>query len=334
MKCFFRKLILCTIALAVLCVTGAGAEWKELYDDQFAQQFQLKSLKERMLSSSVEMDNKLYSLMGDGTVYSCDLATSQFEIISRVAAFPDVDMEKPYRTQDKATKEALANAVTRLIPSADDSHILYGLNQMTGALGRIDEEGVHFQETTIDSSVFFYDKSDYPERLFKAPEIKNGYLEGYTVLDPEANACLTWLSFSLADGSCTKVNLPGAFQICRWKDDYLLAAVLKDGKAELVVYDKDGKEMDVLGIALPNEDEIKGTSFYDLTETAGPLAYDESSGMIYYLDNQHLWKSNGTETFEAVDGPADNMLIEALNMIVSSDGNTIVYGMKSRTDFQ
>lgn len=334
MKCFFRKLILCAMVLAVLCITAAGAEWKELYDDQFAQQFQLNSLKQRMPSSSVEMDNKLYSLMGDGTVYSCDLETLKFAIVSRVAAFPDVDMEKPYRTLDETTKKTIVNAVTRLIPSADDSHVLYGLNQMTGALGQIDENGVHFQETKMDSSVFFYDKSDYPERLFKIPEINNGCMEGYTVLDPEADACITWLSFSLADGSCTKVDLPGAFQICRWKDDCLLAAVLRDGKTELVVYDKEGNLVDSLGIALPDEDQIKGTTFYDLTETAGPLAYNENSGVIYYLDNQHLWRSNGTEAFEPVDEPASNMLIDALNMIISSDGNTIVYGMKSRTDFQ
>ena len=56
--------------------------------------------------------------------------------------------------------------------------------------------------------------------------------------------------------------------------------------------------------------------------------------VIYYLDNQHLWRSNGIEAFEPVDEPASNMLIDALNMIISSDGNTIVYGMKSRTDFQ
>ncbi len=334
MKCFFRKLILCAMALTVLCVASAGAEWKELYDDQFAQQFQLNSLKERMLSSSVEMDNKLYSLMGDGTIYSCDLATWQFEIISQVAVFPDVDMEKPYRTLDEETKKAIANAVTRLIPSTDDSHILYGFNQMTGALSRIDEDGVYFQETRMDPSVFFYDKSDYPERLFKAIEIKDGYLEGYTVLDPDAYTCITWLSFSLTDGTCTKTDLPGAFQVCRWKDNRLLAAVLRDGKTELVIYDKEGNEVNTLGIALPDEDQIKGTSYYDLTESAGPLAYDDNSGAIYYLDNQHLWRSNGTEAFEPVDGPAGNMLIDTLNMIISSDGNTIVYGMKSRTDFQ
>ncbi len=317
-----------------LCIAGAGAEWKELYDDQFARQFQLNSLKERMLSSSVEMDNKLYGLMGDGTIYSCDLATWQFDIFSRVAAYPDVDMEKPYQTLDEATKKAIANAVTRLVPSTDDSHTLYGLNLMTGALGRIDEDGVHSQDTRIDSSVFFYDKSDYPERLFMIPEIKNGYLEGYTVLDLDAYTCITWLSFSMTDGTCTKTELPGAFQVCRWKDNHLLAAVLRDGKTELVIYDKEGNEVDTLGIALPDKDQIKGTSFYDLTKAAGSLAYDDNSGAIYYLDNQHLWKSNGTEAFEPVDRPAGNMVIPTLNMMISSDGNTIVYGMKSRTDFQ
>lgn len=333
-KCFFRKIILYAMTLAVLCVASAGAEWRELYDDQFAKQFQLNSLKERMLSISVEMGNKLYSLMEDGTIYSCDLTTWQFENMSRVAVFPDVDMEKPYQTLNEATKKAIENAVTKLIPSADDSHTLYGLNQMTGAIGQIDEDGVHFQETRMDSSVFFYDKSDYPERLLKALEIKNGHLEGYTVLDPNANTCITWLSFSLIDGTCIKTDLPGAFQVCRYKDNHLLAVVFEGGKTRFVIYDKEGNEVDALGIALPDEDQIKGTTFYDLTEMAGPLTYDDNTGAIYYLNRQHLWKSNGIEAFEPVDGPAGNMLIDGLDMIISADGNTIVYGMKSRTDFQ
>ena len=324
MKTWIKAFPALALAVVLLCMASAQAVWTEPYGDSFAALFQLKSIREQISVSTALIGTRLYSLTGKGTVFSFDAQTREYEEFSRVPAFPSVDLEIPLARQSAADRKAMEDGVSQLVAGTDGSG-LYGINRMTGAVGLIDREGIHYQEVRLDTSPFFAPGSDYPEYPLYLPEIRNGILDGYIIRDPDGSPCLTWLSFSLEDGTCVTAELPGAFGLCRWKEDQLLAAVRKGSDAyELAVCDRQGTRLGALETDLAAVIEDKSASLADLTETEGRMAWSEADQTLYYMNAQSLWKSTDDAGFEQIDRSATPFL-SGQSLLTSPDGKLLVF---------
>ncbi len=297
MKKLISRFLLLVLSICLLVCTTARAEWSELFDDSFAEQFQLNSLRDRIITGCAMDGSVVYGMTDKGTVYTYDGATAQYALFAQPPAQPEVDFEKKPST---AIKQAMGEAVNYLL--FDENHELYGFNATTGLLGRIDEDGVHWQGTAMDTTVFYHAGGDYPEISFCQPQIMGDRLEGWILPDEDGTSC-TWVSFSLADGSCTATEIPGAFQLCAYQEDTLLALVLtKDKTMALNVYDRSGAYVRSYEGMLPTLQAGDAATVFDLQGIVGALAYDVSSDTVYLMDETHLYVSRDGGSFEALDG--------------------------------
>ena len=297
MRKLMKRLVILVSLLCLLVCAAAQAEWAELYDDPFAQQFQLNSLKERIVVCCAVDDSVIYGMTAKGAVYAYDCEAETFVLFTQLPAQPEVDLEKK---PSAATKQAMEEAVYYLL--LDENHVLYGFNPTSGLLGTVDANGIHWQDTAVDTSLFYRPGGYYPEIGFCQPHVVGDRLEGWIVPDEDGTSC-TWLSFSLTDGSCTATEIPGSFQLCAYRDDTLLALVLTESQTiGLNVYDHEGAYVRSYEGTLPSLQAEDGATVFDLQSIVGALAYDAASNTVYLMDETHLYRSKDGGSFEALEG--------------------------------
>ncbi|MDO4838688.1 MAG: hypothetical protein Q4B32_09905 [Clostridia bacterium] len=297
MRKMMKRLAVLVPLLCLMVCAAAQAEWSELFGDAYAQQFQLSSLKDQIVTCYAMDGHTVYGMTAKGAVYTYDCETAAYALFTQLPAQPDIDFEKK---PSEATKQAMGEAVSYLL--FDENHELYGFNSTTGLLGKVDANGIQWQDTAVDTSVFYNPGGYYPEISFCQPQIIGDRLEGWIVPDIDGTSC-TWVSLSLTDGSCTATEIPGAFQLCRYRDDTLLALVLtKDKTMALNVYDRSGACVRSYEGALPALQAGDAATVFDLQSIAGALAYDAASGTVYLMDESHLYVSRDGGAFEALEG--------------------------------
>ena len=294
-----RRIVAMTIAICALCFSTAQAEWGELFGDSFAQQFELTALSSWVVNSLAVSQNTVYSMMGNGRIYTYDTISRQYSVFSQVTPFPSIDLDIPLAGQDSATQSAMAAGITKIITSGD---ALYGFNEMTGAIGPIDAEGIHFQEIHMDTSILFPDGSDYAQRAFYQPIIKEDRLEGWTIMDDEQAPNIWYITFSLTDGTCSAAEIPGAIRICRLPEEKLLALVKnRDESIAFEVFDKSGNSEGAGEYTLPSLPfDTSAKMIFDLRSIVGGMVYHDPSDTLYFTDSAHLWRSVNHHSFEAV----------------------------------
>ena len=321
------KLMKRTLSIAaMICLLfsfTAHAEWEEPFGQSFAEHFRLISLSERIVIYSAATNDKLYAMTKSGTIYSYDVSMNQYSVVCEVPIWPSIDFDIPLNRQSAEKKKAMSDAVTNLF--VDETNSLYAFNRMTGAVGRIDAAGVHWQSIRMDTSVFFEPGSDYASLEFNQPKIINNSLEGWTIQSMEEKPCVKWIAFSLIDGSCTTTDIEGAFQLCQLSDNELLALVLKDNQnIALEVYSKTGQYISQYDVALPPI-RIEGkTTAIDLQNIVGPFAYDPSTASLYFIDNAHLYRSVDEKPFEIIDSNVPWMPPLAYSKIQTLNDKTVI----------
>lgn len=319
MRKMMKRLAVLVPLLCLMVCAAAHAEWSELFGDAYAQQFQLSSLKDRIVICYAMDGHTVYGMTAKGTVYTYDCETAAYALFTQLPAQPDVDFEKK---PSEATKQAMKEAVNYLL--FDENHKLYGFNSTTGLLGTVDAEGIHWQDQAVDTSVFYTPGSYYPEISFCQPQIIGDRLEGWIVPDIDGTSS-TWVSFSLTDGSCTATEIPDAFQLCRYQDDTLLALVLtKDQSMALNVYDRSGTYVRSYEGTLPTLQAADGTAVFDLQSIVGALAYDAASDTVYLMDESHLYLSRDGGAFEALEGKTPWLPPMNYSRIQPGDNGTVL----------
>ncbi len=291
-----KRLTLLVLSLCLLVCTAAQAEWSEVFGDDFGEKLQLNTLRDRIVTCYAADGSTIYGMTATGVVYTYDSSTEQYAVFAQLPAQPEIDFEK---APGADLKQAMGEAVYYLL--FDDQHVLYGFNPTTGLLGTIDADGIQWQDTAVDTSIFYSGKGYYPEGTFLQPHLSGDRLEGWIVPDDEGTSS-TWVSFSLTEGSCTGVEIAGAFQLCTYGDDTLLALVLtKEKTIELQVYDRSGAYVRTYEGTLPTLPSADGTTVFDLQGVVGAMACDASSNTVYLMEETHLYCSRDGEPFAAME---------------------------------
>ena len=295
------KHFLICILLCCLVFSTAQAEVSTIFDRDFflstgiwSDENQFDPQTFRAVASGNSVWTVLYR---DNSIWRWDADTGNYDYVTKV---PMAEMtEKSLSRLSSSEREYQLTSVTDLI-GADGK--LYGLNVLSGRLGPIDEDGVHWNETLLDTAPALKPDASYPSCHF-CPTIVGDKL--YMLCDLALTlggtgyrpALVSWA----LDGKQTQGDtVPGLLSLCRYDDTRLL--LLKMTGLEL--YDTATAQTTPLPLTLPASVPTTG-DFWDVHSTLGGLAYDGIRDIIYLATPTALYASTAGGDFIACETDLD-----------------------------
>lgn len=311
MKILIKRsvLFLLTMTLCLSCALAAQAE--RIFSGSFRAACALTA-DENTSNSLTVVDDTAFILLKSGDIYTWDPQQDSYTFYVHVATYPLVNVEIPFTRQGEALRAELSDTVCCLIP-ADDG--LYGLNNISGMFGPIDEAGWHVGDVRLDVSMLRSSGDDYPEN-FRNAFIADGKLYAFHDIDITRGERIgtTLLVFDLSSGACEITALPDTITFCRYAAGQLLC--LRDGGSEVpifAVYDIASKQMTPLELVAPVVIERQlFSNMWHLNQVIGGLCYDGARGSIYLASEEGLWRSTQGAPFELVATPRADDLWESM----------------------
>lgn len=293
----WRKRTLCAALLALLLIlcTAAAAESDDnldVFDDQFMQEYGLLDASGlRLYVQDMDWDgDTCYVYMTDMCIYTytpggepeklCTLPPAPENFYARVDGLTDEDLEQLY------------NTVTYI--SVWDG-ALYGYNVYSGRWGVIDDEGIHWEESSLNFSRLFHEDSFFPDRIaysFMTDEAL------YVLADSpneQGEYVYALFAFDLWDGTSERYDYDG-----------LLGAASRyeepGGSQQLMLlYCDERLDTTYNGVFFNLDDRsfLPGSLWLDFLkegdENLGGLAYNSQTGEYYLAANGALYASGTWE---------------------------------------
>ena len=280
------------------------------------------------LSVAVSQE-KIYCLMGNGAIYCWNPQTKDYRLYAHVPAVPSFNIETSFSAQSNDIKEQLSEAVFTLIGA--HGH-LYGFNPITGTLGRIDEQGIHWNHVQMDTSMLIRKDSSYPPTILY-PIVDGEELYGFYDMaweDPnELPLRSVLISFDLNTGECKSVDIKKTYALCPYGIDKLLLLRCDDTDTLILsIYDRVTGELQNIDLSIPLDLELDDYGdWWSVSAQIGGLAYDVNSNAIYLADAIGVWVSRDGGEFtraKAVDDGWTHLYPGACAWILS-DGSYVLY---------
>lgn len=249
-------------------------------------------------SYAVVMDS-IYALLTNGDLYVYDTNARQHTLYARqLPRIPEIGEARDSEL-DSASRQMLEEAVFDLIGGDDE---LYGINLISGAWGRIDSEGIHWEKEKLDMSILRQDNAVNPCSMLNA-FIEDGHLFAYydmSWINGEERLQTVLLDFDLATGKCRHTEMKDTIAFCRYKQGELL--LLQDDGSErpaLAVFDIEEKTMQRLPVSLPVQmDRSAFADAWSALSEIGGMAYDRERNRIYISDLNGIYTSDAEAPFE------------------------------------
>ena len=282
-----KRLILCLLLVFCLTLSAAHAEVSTIFDRDFflttgiwSDENQFDPQTFRSVASGDSVWTVLYK---DNSIWRWDADTGNYAFVARV---PMAEMtEKSLSRLSASEREYQLTSVTDLI-GADGR--LYGFNALSGRLGLIDEEGVLWNEATLDTAPALKPGAGYPSAHF-CPTIigdKLYMLCDLTLTLGGSGYKPALVSCDLNGGESTGRAIPGLISLCRYDDSHLLFLTMTG----LEIYDTATAQSTPLSLALPATVPTSG-DFWDVHGALGGLAYDEARDTIFLATPSVLYAS-------------------------------------------
>ena len=318
-----KRLILCLLLVFCLTLSAAHAEVRIIFDQEFflttgiwSDENQFNPQTFRSVASGDSVWTVLYR---DNDIWRWDTDTGNYTFITKV---PMAEMTEKSLSRLSASEQAYQlTSVTDLI-GADGK--LYGFNALSGRLGLIDEEGVHWNEATLDTAPALKPGVGYPSAHF-CPTIVGDklYMLCDLTLTLGGNGYQPALVSCNLDGSdCTGEAYSGLLALCRYDDSHLLLLTMTG----LEIYNTETAQSTPLSIALPATVPTSG-DIWDIHSTLGGLAYDPARDVIYLATPTALYASIGGGEFIARETGLDwgHALPILHTAAVLTDGTYVFY---------
>ena len=296
-----KRLMLCLLLIFYLTLSAASAEVSTIFDRDFFLSTGIWSNEEQFNPQtfrSVASGNSVWTVLyGDDAVWRWDADTGDYHYVAQV---PMAKMtEKTLSRLSASEREYQLTSVTDLI-GADGK--LYGFNALSGRLGLIDEEGVHWNETTLDTAPALKRDAGYPSCHF-CPTIVGDklYMLCDLVLTMGGSGYRPALVSCNLDGSGSQGDvIPNLLSLCRYDDSHLLLLTTTG----LEVYDTATSQRTPLPQALPATLPSSG-DIWDFHFDLGGLACDEARDTIYLATPTALYASTAGSEFVARETDQD-----------------------------
>ena len=287
-----KRLFIC-ILLCCFVLSAAHAEVSTIFDRDFflstgiwSDENQFDPQTFRAVASGNSVWTVLYR---DNTIWRWDAVTGDYHYVTKV---PMAEMtEKSLSRLSASEREYQLTAVTDLI-GADGK--LYGFNALSGRLGPIDEEGVHWNESLMNTAPALKPDAGYPSCHFYPTIVGDKlYMLCDLVLMMGGSGYQPALVSCNLDGSdCQGTAYPGLISLCRYDDTHLLFLTMTG----LELYDTVTAQTTPLPLALPASAQQSG-DFWDVHGALGGLAYDEARDTLYVATPTALYASIAGEAF-------------------------------------
>ena len=282
-----KRLMLCLLLVFCLTLSAAHAEVDIIFDRDFFLSSGIWSDENQFSPqtfSGVASGNSVWTVLyRDNSIWRWDADTGEYQYVTKV------DMaemtEKSLSRLSSSEREYQLTSVTDLI-GADGK--LYGFNALSGRLGLIDEQGVHWNEITLDTAPALKRDAGYPSCHF-CPTIVGDklYMLCDLVLTMGGSGYRPALVSCNLDGSDSRGDtVPGLISLCRYDDNHLLFLTMTG----LELYDTTTAQTTLLPLALPATVPQSG-DIWDIHSTLGGLAYDPARDTIFLATPTALYSS-------------------------------------------
>ena len=319
MKRLFICLLLCCFVLST-----AQAEVDIIFDRDFFLSTGIWSSEEQFSPqtfAAVASGNSIWTVLyRDNSLWRWDADTGEYHYVTNI---PMAEMtEKSLSGLSASAREYQLTSVTDLI-GWDGK--LYGFNALSGRLGPIDEDGVHWNETLLDTAPAIKPGAGYPSCHF-CPTIVGDrlYMLCDLVLMMGGSGYQPALVSCALDGSdCEGAAYPGLISLCRYNDTHLLLLTMTG----LELYDTATARATPLSLQLPASVPQSG-DFWDVHSALGGLAYDEARDTIYLATPTSLYASTAGGEFVERETGLDwsTPLTYAHSAAVLDNGTYVLYG--------
>lgn len=319
-----KRLILCLTLVCSLSLSAAHAEVGTIFDRDFFLNSGIWSsadqLEPQTFSATASGDSVWAVLYRDNGIWRWDSDTDEYTFVAKV---PMAEMtEKALSRLSASEREYQMNSVTNLI-GADGK--LYGFNALSGRLGLIDDQGVHWNEAMLDTTPILKRDAGYPSCHF-CPTIVGDRL--YMLCDLTLSLGGTGyrpalISCDLDGKGCEGDAMPGLISLCRYDDNHLLLLTMTG----LEVYDTLTAQTTALSLALPAAVPTSG-DIWDVHSALGGLAYDPARDTIFLATPTALYTSAAGGEFVACANDLDwgHALPILHPAAVLDNGTYVLYG--------
>lgn len=318
-----KRFLACVLICCCLFLTAAHAEVETIFGEDFFVSTGIWRDENQMnpqTFSAVGSGHSVWTILyNDGSIWRWDADTGEYEYVVTV---PMAEMtEKPLSSLSASEREYQLTSVTNLI-GADGK--LYAFNALSGRLGLIDKDGLHWNETTLDTSPALKPGTGYPschfyptlvgDRLYMLCDLSLAL--GGSGYRPALVSCAL-------DGTDTQGDvIPGLISLCRYDDTRLLFLTATG----LELYDTATAKTTPLSMALPADLSLSG-DFWDVHSALGGLAYDEARNIIYLATPTALYTSTADSEFieRANDLDLETAITYAHPAAVLDSGTYVLY---------
>ena len=287
-----KRLLICLL-LCCLVLSTAHADVGVIFDRDFFLSTGIWSDEEQFAPqtfTAAASGNSVWTVLyRDNSIWRWDTDTGDYQYVAKV---PMAEMtEKSLSLLSASEREYQLTSVTDLIGW---NGRLYGFNALSGRLGPIDEEGVHWNETLLDTSPALKPGTGYPSCHF-CPTIVGDRLYmlcDLTLMMGGSGYQPALVSCALDGSDCAGAAHPGLLSLCRYDDAHLLLLTMTG----LELYDTATGQKTPLPLSLPATVPQSG-DFWDIHSALGGLAYDAARDTIFLATPTTLYVSTAGSTF-------------------------------------
>ena len=319
-----KRLMLCLFLIGCLTLSAAHAEVTTIFDRDFFVSTGIWSDENQLgpqTFTAAASGNSVWTVLyRDNAIWRWDADTGNYEYVATV---PMAEMtEKSLSRLSASEREYQMTSVTDLI-GADGK--LYAFNALSGRLGLIDGEGVHWNEAMIDTAPALKPDTGYPSCHFYPTIIGDSlYMLCDLALMFGGNGYRPALVRCKMDGTSAQGDvISGLISLCRYDDTRLLFLTMTG----LELYDTSTARATPLPLELPATIPQSG-DFWDVHSALGGLAYDPASDAIFLATPTALYTSTAGGEFVAreTDLNWQSALEYAQPAAVLDNGTYVLYG--------
>lgn len=306
--------VICIMTL-LNCTAFAESEKNiDVFDDSFKLEHGLTDADGMSLYiKAAEWDgNILYAYMTDNSVYTYEPGGAPKKLCE-LPPMPE-DLYLIYDSMNDADIDRLHSSVTDI---AAYNGSLYGLNVYSGKFGIIDGDGVHWNDTELNTQCLFSYDYFFPDTIFRCFLTDKELFAFVSLSEPEDDTFFTIYGFDLSSGESRKLGVEGLCAANRMDEDTLLCMTqLNYGDYRFCTLD----------LATGNTEDIDLTiDIFPLMGDIGGLAYDPNTDAIFIAANNRVYRSVSGNSFEVFAGMPTEYIYPQVKAWILPDGRYALY---------
>lgn len=316
-------LLTCLLCFAVLPAFADTAENEDIFTAAYLSE-NIASQTSLSIQDVAWVGDTCYAYLSDMSVYTWSTSGTLTKLCQLPAAPEGMQGYTVHLSDDEIAQ--LKETVTYM---AGGSDAVYGINVYSGKFGKIDEEGIHWNDVLLDVSCLNPD----PEENFFPNRVAECFVDGSTLyafvaLNPNyTSEGYGFYGFDITTGASRTYTVAGAVGVCSMQNEQFLFLCLDSDGYSLKQLDAASGTVTPLTLSLKN---------FDAETTVGGLAYDADSDTIALAAEGKVWKSVQGAAFASVASVDDRYLSCETSAALLPDGRYALWldgiHLKGETD--